>query len=673
MSTVTLGGDRLGSGKDIKVNLPEFSRSTHDLGYLWRSTMASGTLVPFMKEIALPGDTHEINLMTEVLTHPTIGPLFGSYKVQLDVFSIPMGLYQAEVITNQLEIGLDMQSLKMPIMRLTAQDHNDKPFEMQINPSSLLSYLDIVGLGKKSGVNNSPLIMRDFNAIGFLAYWDIFKQYYANKQEDNAYYIKANTSDYEINPDVRIKFMKLPEATKLNTIMRVPATQKVDMNVNMEFQIKGEIAEWNENEFLDNLKFRTNISEETDIREYYTDVYTETEVVQTYTKITLWAKGWKREPNVKGIEEVSIGYEVNKDYLNREPILKPFPLKNIDEMRKIIIRHESEGNPLIINQLTSQLAPYTEIDDNNEATPPNRIYGKQFGQELLAVKTYQSDLFNNWINTEWIDGDNGINEITKVNVEDGLKINDLILHKKLYDMLNNIAVSGGSYDNWLNATYNQERIKQINSPMYHGSLIKELTFDEVVSNSATDEQPLGTLAGRGRLTSKHKGGYVKIKTDEPSLIMGIISLTPRIDYSQGNKWDTQLFTWDDFHKPQLDSIGFQDLITDQMLYTDTKIDAQAVVHFKSAGKQPAWINYQTNLNKTKGNFAIETEQMWMTLNRQYEQNRDGSIKDLTTYIDPVKYNNIFAYTRRDAQNFWAQIKVDMKVRRKMSANIMPNL
>ena len=53
MGQVTLGGDRLGSGKDIKVNLPEFSRSTHDLGYLWRSTMASGTLVPFMKEVAL--------------------------------------------------------------------------------------------------------------------------------------------------------------------------------------------------------------------------------------------------------------------------------------------------------------------------------------------------------------------------------------------------------------------------------------------------------------------------------------------------------------------------------------------------------------------------------------------------------------------------------------------
>ena len=34
----------------------------------------------------------------------------------------------------------------------------------------------------------------------------------------------------------------------------------------------------------------------------------------------------------------------------------------------------------------------------------------------------------------------------------------------------------------------------------------------------------------------------------------------------------------------------------------------------------------------------------MTLNRKYERDFDGSsvtIKDLTTYVDPAKYNNIF--------------------------------
>ena len=69
--------------------------------------------------------------------------------------------------------------------------------------------------------------------------------------------------------------------------------------------------------------------------------------------------------------------------------------------------------------------------------------------------------------------------------------------------------------------------------------------------------------------------------------------------------------------------------------------------------------------------------MFMTLNRRYEPrvDEDGvwQIKDLSTYIDPAKFNYIFAYTRRDAMNFWNHIKVDITARRKMSASLIPNL
>src|SRR5690606_27400999 len=151
-------------------------------------------------------------------------------------------------------------------------------------------------------------------------------------------------------------------------------------------------------------------------------------------------------------------------------------------------------------------------------------------------------------------------------------------------------------------------------------------------------------------------------------------LTPRIDYSQGNKWDVNLKTMDDFHKPALDEIGFQELITDQMAWWDTKIIYMDNIGnplekptplFKSAGKQPAWLNYMTNVNQIKGNFAREHDQMFMVLNRRYEPKfqinpvYEFSIKDLTTYIDPSKFNHIFADTRLDAQNFWTQIKVDI--------------
>ena len=209
--------------------------------------------------------------------------------------------------------------------------------------------------------------------------------------------------------------------------------------------------------------------------------------------------------------------------------------------------------------------------------------------------------------------------------------------------------------------------------MYIGGMATELEFQEVVSNSLYEDQPLGTLAGRGRLSPNRKGGKVIVSCDEPCYIMGIISLTPRIDYSQGNSWDVNLKTFDDFHKPALDGIGFQDLITEQMAWWDTSYNGTSWVQ-KSAGKQPAWINYMTSVNEVRGNFAIRNNQMFMTLNRSYAfDEANERIEDLTTYIDPAKYNNIFANTALDAQNFWAQVGIKIKARRKMSAKIMPNL
>ena len=48
--------------------------------------------------------------------------------------------------------------------------------------------------------------------------------------------------------------------------------------------------------------------------------------------------------------------------------------------------------------------------------------------------------------------------------------------------------------------------------------------------------------------------------------MGLMAITPMIDYSQGNDFDLNLQTIDDLHKPALDGIGYQDLIQEQKVY-----------------------------------------------------------------------------------------------------------
>lgn len=653
---VTLGGDRLGAGKKQQVELHNYERSTHDLSYVWRSSMAAGTLVPFINTVGLPGDTFDIDLDVDVKTHPTIGPLFGSYKVQLDVFSCPVRLYNGSLHMNLLNIGLKMQDIKLPQIEMyadaTVTGDND-----QINPSSLFSYLGIQGIGH--GIGQGPY-KRYFNAVPYLAYWDVYKQYYSNKVEEIGAYIHNDRNNLT-NTITKFEIFEDPSYSILVTT--TDNTQSIDLSYGSSYA------------FID---FQD--PEEPDPN----GITVKVNNLGLIPLSTLFYKiVWQQSTNqlVCSLPNPQFGtgtyidrYAYNGAIIANNtdiPSLVTFPLSNIDDMRIDILRDTGSAFPFVVSATTQ--APYGPPLVEGQGG-----YCKLSTQEGLGIKTYQSDLFNNWVDTDWIDGVNGINTITAVDTTSGsFSIDTLQLSKKVYDMLNRIAVSGGSYDDWLNAVYTHERAKSTENPVYMGGLIKELAFQEVVSNANSittqTEQPLGTLAGKGVLTKKHKGGKIRIKVDEPSVLLGIVSLTPRIDYSQGNDWSVNLQTLDDFHKPALDEIGFQDLITDQMAWWSTGVSSTGATTYKSAGKQPAWLNYMTNVNKTYGNFAVYGNEMYMTLNRRYTNDGNNNIKDLTTYIDPVLYNQIFADTRIDAQNFWTQIAVNMYARRKMSARLMPNL
>lgn len=659
----TLGGDRLGSGKKQQVEMHGYERSTHDLSYVWRSTMSAGTLVPFMSELALPGDDFDIDLTCNVLTHPTLGPLFGSYKVQLDVFQAPIRLYQGQLHNNKLGIGMDMSKIKLPVMPLYAQPVilNELPDDIdniQINPSTLIAYLGVRGVGIVAENVLDDIQKRTFNGIPLLAYWDIYKNYYANKQEELAHFIFSATPAWaETIVSITINGTLIPAAPtpEVVTTLQSPNDQIVIVWASpvpaWAIMIQTQFGPLS----LDNIGIVTGDGVTSPVTYLYR--------VQSGHGQVLQIMGWR--------------YITPGEIPQKQIGTQPFELANIDKMREQILQATTDPTPFDIEAIaiTEVGDPYQSILQwTNEQSP------YMSSQNGLAIKTYQSDLLNNWLSTEWIDGVDGITQVTRVTTADGyFTIDELNLHKKVYEMLNRIAVSGGSYDDWLDAVYDHDRITRAETPIYHGGLIKELVFQEVVSNAQSTnpdqtqpQQPLGTLAGKGVMANKNKGGRMTIKVDEPSYIMGIVSLTPRIDYSQGNKWDMGLMTMDDLHKPALDEIGFQELITEQMAWFDTHIDVDGNWIQKSAGKQPAWTNYMTNINRVRGNFAIQENEMFMTLNRRY-QHVDGSLDDVTTYIDPAKYNFIFAATALDNQNFWTQIAVNINARRKLSAKIMPNL
>ena len=172
-----IGKNTIGDNNKMSVSMRKYQRSTHDLSYAWRNTQTVGTLVPFMCEVGLPGDTWEINTEASVLTHPTVGPLFGSFKLEHHIYAAPVRLYNSWLHNNRTKIGLNMAKVKLPQINVALNKQYDtvtKEEEQwsQVNPSCLLAYLGIRGFAnmkeptsKNISKNTLPILMRS-NCIG---------------------------------------------------------------------------------------------------------------------------------------------------------------------------------------------------------------------------------------------------------------------------------------------------------------------------------------------------------------------------------------------------------------------------------------------------------------------------------------------------------------------------
>lgn len=677
----TLGGERLRSESKMEVYLPNFGRSSHNVGKIIRTTQACGTIVPYWCQIGLDGTTFYIDITTKVKTMPTTGPVFGSFKHQIDVFVIPIRLYIAALHNNALGVGLNMSKVLLPRFMVYAANtsiYKNDTNRGQVNPSSLLSYLGIKGFGHCK-VNQ---YIRSFPAIFNLAYWDTFKNYYANKQEEYAYVITGiNHTWKSISVGSGVSWAKTWTENKSSAYKIEPTADKPKY-IKIEFDENVSPDEVNEIQFLTNIPGSTQkLNELTRLGDSFVFERTDPEALgikapdnpRKATKVYAY--------KVKQTIEIAYNMGATGENLitmpdNQKIKLTQFKLKNIDDERSKILAAPSTS-AYTINNLTMPYGAASATLDlpNHDRTKTYHSSNAWYSQAGLAVKTYLSDRFNNWLNTEWIDGTTGgINAITAVDVSDGkLTMDALILQKKIFNMLNRVAITDGTYQAWREATYGIRSATLPESPIFCGGMQSEIAFDEIVSNSATDEEPLGTLAGRGVATMYKSGRGLKIKCTEPSMIMALGSITPRIDYSQGNKWWTRLQNMDDFHKPTLDAIGFQELITEEMAAWNTEVTGQEEVTYQSLGKQPSWIEYTTDVNETYGEFAAGMPLSFMCLNRVYEESTNGTISNASTYIDPTIYNNIFAESRLSSQNFWVQVAFDVTARRVMSAKQIPNL
>lgn len=161
-----------------------------------------------------------------------------------------------------------------------------------------------------------------------------------------------------------------------------------------------------------------------------------------------------------------------------------YKLEEIDNLREYILK-QGKKEVLIKANSTEEWIGTSFIKDvlvgtakEGETDPNVKMPIIQMEMGGLCLKTLQSDIFNNWVNKEWVDGDNGIKAITDVAITDGkLNLDSLNIAQKVYNMLNRIAVSGGSYKDWIETVYTTDYYFRAETPVYEGGMSTIIDFE----------------------------------------------------------------------------------------------------------------------------------------------------------------------------------------------------
>ena len=123
-----IGKNTIGDNEKMKVYMHDYNMSTHDLSTITRTSISPGVLVPTMKLLVQKGDTIDIDIESNVLTHPTTGPLFGSFKLENHIYFGAMRLYNSWLHNNRTKIGLNMSQIKLPKISVTLNSlYGDNP------------------------------------------------------------------------------------------------------------------------------------------------------------------------------------------------------------------------------------------------------------------------------------------------------------------------------------------------------------------------------------------------------------------------------------------------------------------------------------------------------------------------------------------------------------------
>ena len=176
-------------------------------------------LVPFCKILCQKGDIIDLNLINKTPSQPTLGPLFGSFKLQHFMFFGGFRLYNSWLHNNRTGIGMKMSDIKLPMMFANTKGSTTDA-KTNISSSALYKYLGWTK-SRRAGTNATAGVCK--NGVPLLLYLDMFKNFFANTQEDKFYMISNVGSE----PTIKAGFGGTPSADYKLPVTEIILSEKI--------------------------------------------------------------------------------------------------------------------------------------------------------------------------------------------------------------------------------------------------------------------------------------------------------------------------------------------------------------------------------------------------------------------------------------------------------------
>lgn len=324
-----------------------------------------------------------------------------------------------------------------------------------------------------------------------------------------------------------------------------------------------------------------------------------------------------------------------------------------------------------------------------------RSVASSFGGLLPC--TYQPDLLTNLLNVS-----NTVKSYVRITTsgaeQNTFTIDTLRFQNKLQRLIDRLDVSGGRFSNWLRAVWGVRTRKDLDIPELIGVTQKLIDPTELTTKSNSDAigdvdaRFVGDLAGNFNKTDGHRGHSFYAST--PGRVMVIATLVPNVDYTQGLDYEVSKVDFADDYVPEFSQLGFQSVPLSRYSFLPSFTGAGVGPDFDpviqadmldplstSVGKQVAWLEEMTDVNRNFGEFDWNGLYNYWVLNRRYSLLGQHSTSlsavqfqpVVTQYINPLEYQYPFVMQTIADPNWFLQVGLRIKAVRPIGKRYMPNL